>query len=200
MAGAHAFSARLAAMFLVACCVLAVAPPAPANVVEDLRALDRRADGSAVLGMAVFDEPREMPRTVFVDESGAERNVSEYRGSFVALHFWATWCYPCREEMPVMDALQRELGDELVVLPLSVDRGGADIVRAFYEDHGLRTMPVLITGLKTARALRVNGIPHTIFLDDAGRAIAQVAGSREWNDPEVVALLRRMAGYARATP
>ena len=92
---------------------------------DALRALDKRADGSAILNLVVTDGPLEPPPIAFTDEAGEELSLADFRGTPVAVHFWATWCFPCRAEMPTMDALQRELGDELVILPLSLDRDGA---------------------------------------------------------------------------
>ena len=160
---------------------------------EALRALDRHADGSAILNLVVTDGPLEPPPIAFSDEAGRELSLADYRGTPVAVHFWATWCFPCRAEMPTMDALQRELGDALVVLPLSLDRGGAALVRSYYEDHDLVTLPVMIDRKMAAgRALRVHGIPATIFLNGDGAEVARVLGDRDWTDPAVIELVRHI--------
>jgi thiol-disulfide isomerase/thioredoxin len=160
---------------------------------DALRALDKRADGSAILNLVVTDGPLEPPPIAFSDEAGRELSLADYRGTPVAVHFWATWCFPCRAEMPTMDALQRELGDALVVLPLSLDRGGAALVRSYYEDHDLVTLPVMIDRKMAAgRALRVHGIPATIFLNGDGAEVARVLGDRDWTDPAVIELVRHI--------
>ena len=161
---------------------------------ETLRALDQRTDGSRVLNLVVTDGPMEPPPIAFIDEAGEERSLADYRGTPVAVHFWATWCFPCRAEMPTMDALQRELGDELVILPLSLDRGGAELVRNYYNDHDLTTLPIFIDEKMAAgRALRVHGIPATVFFDGEGAEVARVLGDRDWSDPDVVTLVRAIA-------
>jgi thiol-disulfide isomerase/thioredoxin len=158
-----------------------------------LRSLDKRADGSPILNLIVHDAPREMPQIAFVDEAGETRSLTDYKGTATAVHFWATWCFPCRDEMPTMDSLQREMGEDLIVLPLSVDRGGAETVRAYYQDHDLVTLPVMVDQkMKTARALKVNGIPYTIFVNSDGMEVARVLGDRDWSDPEVVELVRHI--------
>ena len=160
---------------------------------DALRALDTRADGSAILNLVVSDGPMEPPPIVFIDEAGEELSLADYRGSPVAVHFWATWCFPCRAEMPTMDALQRELGDELVILPLSLDRDGAPLVRNYYNDHDLITLPVMIDEkMKAGRALRVHGIPATVFINADGAEVARVLGDRDWSDPDVIKLVRRI--------
>ena len=160
---------------------------------EALRALDLRADGSPVLNLVVNDGPLEPPPIAFVDEAGGKLSLADYRGKTVAVHFWATWCFPCRAEMPTMDALQRELGDELIILPLSLDRSGAEFVRGYYEEHGLVTLPVMIDEKMAAgRALRVHGIPATVFINGEGAEVARVLGDRDWSDPDVVELVRHI--------
>ena len=160
---------------------------------DALRALDKRADGSAILNLVVSDGPMEPPAIVFTDEAGEELSLADFRGTPVAVHFWATWCFPCRAEMPTMDALQREFGDELIILPLSLDRDGAPLVRNYYNDHDLITLPVMIDEkMKAGRALRVHGIPATVFINAEGAEVARVLGDRDWSDPDVIALVRRI--------
>jgi thiol-disulfide isomerase/thioredoxin len=160
---------------------------------DALRALDRRADGSAILNLVVTDGPMEPPAIAFTDEAGEQLSLADYRGTPVAVHFWATWCFPCRAELPTMDALQREFGDTLVILPLSLDRDGAALVRNYYEDHDLTTLPVMIDEKMAAgRALRVHGIPATIFVNGEGAEVARVLGDRDWTDPAVIELVRHI--------
>ena len=160
---------------------------------DELRALDKRVDGSAILNLVVSDGPIEPPPIAFTDEAGKELTLADYRGTPVAVHFWATWCFPCRAEMPTMDALQRELGDDLVILPLSLDRDGAPLVRNYYNDHDLVTLPVMIDEKMAAgRALRVHGIPATVFINAEGAEVSRVLGDRDWSEPDVIALVRRI--------
>ena len=160
---------------------------------DALRALDKRADGSAILNLVVTDGPIEPPPIAFTDEAGEELSLADFRGTPVAVHFWATWCFPCRAEMPTMDALQRELGDELVILPLSLDRDGAPLVRKYDDDHDLITLPVMIDEkMNAGRTLRVHGVPATVFINADGAEVARVLGDRDWSDPDVIELVRHI--------
>ena len=160
---------------------------------DELRALDKRVDGSAILNLVVTDGPIEPPPIAFTDEVGEELTLADYKGTPVAVHFWATWCFPCRAEMPTMDALQRELGDDLIILPLSLDRDGAALVRNYYNDHDLVTLPVMIDEKMAAgRTLRVHGIPATVFINAEGAEVARVLGDRDWSDPDVIELVRHI--------
>ena len=89
--------------------------------------------------MPLHDTPREMLSPPFVDGAGRDLTLEDFRGRVVLLNIWATWCVPCREEMPTLDALQARLGgDDFHVLPLSIDRAGLKVVRRFYDEIGIQ--------------------------------------------------------------
>jgi len=171
---------------------LVAAPLAQAS--ENLVRLDTRADGSRILNLIVHETPVDVPALHFIDESGQKRSVSEYKGRITAIHFWATWCFPCRAELPTMATLQREMADEeFVVLPISVDRGGSSVAAAYMAENNVTDLPPYVDeGMKMVRALRVNGIPYTIFLNREGQEFARVLGDRDWGTPEVLDLIRNM--------
>jgi len=166
----------------------------PGSASESLRALDSRADGSRVLNLIVHPEPVPAPEIRFLDAEGNALTLADFRGRYTAVHFWATWCFPCRGEMPTIDALQGEIGDgDLTILALSLDRHGPEHVAAFYDEFGIRYLPIYIDDrMEAARTLRVNGIPSTILVDPEGREVARVLGDRDWATPEVIDLVRQI--------
>jgi thiol-disulfide isomerase/thioredoxin len=168
--------------------------PITASTGENLQQLDTRADGSRILNMVAHAEPRDLPAVKFIDHAGNQLSLEDFRGKVVALHFWATWCFPCREELPTVDALQEELGGEdITFVPLSVDRDGAKLVSQYYADNNIVNLPVYIDdGMNAARALLINGIPYTILIDREGREFARILGDRDWSTPEVAALMRKL--------
>ena len=105
------------------------------------------------------------------------------------VNIWATWCPPCREEMPTLDALQARLGGpDFHVLPLSIDRAGLEPVRRFYRETGIRNLDLYIAeDTRAMLALAVVGLPTTILIDRMGREHGRLAGPAEWNSPEAVA-------------
>lgn len=139
--------------------------------------------------MPMHDAPREMLSPPFVDGDGRDLTLSDFRGRVVLLNIWATWCVPCREEMPTLDALQARLGSEdFHVLPLSIDRAGLDPVRRFYAEIGIRNLGLyLAEDLRAMLAFAVVGLPTTILIDRAGREIARRAGPAEWDSPGAIA-------------
>ena len=124
-------------------------------------------------------------------EDGAERNLmlSDFAGQVVLLNIWATWCPPCREEMPALDALQRKLGGpDFAVVPISIDQDGIDVARTFYQEIGIRDL-----GLYWGEDVRVQlafaafGLPTTLLIDRKGRELARVFGPARWDKPAAVA-------------
>jgi thiol-disulfide isomerase/thioredoxin len=138
----------------------------------------------------------EAPKTIavlnFTDEQGRSRSSAEFEGKVVVLNIWATWCVPCRREMPALDRLQGTLGGpDLTVVPISIDRGGLETVTKFYAGIGIRYLPKYIDGSGQAvRVLAAMGLPTTLILDRAGQEVARVVGPTEWDSPDVAEYLK----------
>jgi thiol-disulfide isomerase/thioredoxin len=159
-----------------------------------LQQLDTRNDGSRILNISVLEQPRELSSFSFFDEYGNEHTMSNYRGKVVALHFWATWCPPCRKELPSIDYLQKVLDkEEFTFITLSVDREGINVVAEYMASHNINNLPIFLDeNMKAARALFINGIPSTILIDREGREIGRILGDRDWSLLEVENLMRRI--------
>lgn len=146
------------------------------------------------LALMRVDPPRPLPAVRFVRGDGRVVTLEEFRGRAVLLNFWATWCVPCRVEMPSLDRLQAALGGtEFEVVALSIDRGGPEVVEAFYLEVGLRSLAVYVepTG-EVARVLGAVGIPTTLLIDREGREVARKIGPVEWDGAEMVGAIRRL--------
>lgn len=138
--------------------------------------------------MKLHEAARDLPALSFVDEDGQELTLADFRGRVVLLNIWATWCVPCREEMPTLDALQTKLGGpDFQVLPLSVDRTGSDVVQRFYAEISISTLGVYLSDQRQAMsALGVLGLPTTLLIDRNGREIARFVGPAEWDGSDVI--------------
>lgn len=143
------------------------------------------------VGMTLHEEPQSLPDLAFADETGEARTLESWRGKVVLLNVWATWCAPCRAEMPTLDRLQKRFGDEgLEVVALSVDRKGAEAARQFFDEIGVG-LPVFIDQDGAALgALGLYGLPATLLIGPDGRELARHAGPAEWDAPEMVAFFK----------
>lgn len=142
----------------------------------------------------LHEAPKPIASIAFEDDGGRQRNLAEFRGKVVLLNIWATWCGPCRREMPSLDRLQGLLGGaDFDVIALSIDRSGIEAVRKFYDDVGIRNLPICLDSSgKAARELATIGVPATVLIDRAGRELGRLIGPAEWDEPDIVQFLKRI--------
>jgi cytochrome c biogenesis protein CcmG/thiol:disulfide interchange protein DsbE len=150
--------------------------------------------------LAWLDDPRGLPETPFFLADGSKATFADFAGRAIVLNFWATWCPPCREEMPSLDRLAAEHGsDDLVVMTLSLDRGDPAQISAFYEEIGADSLEIYHDpSMSVSRALRVFGLPTTLLVDYRGKVVAQLVGTAEWDSPAALAAILPLAEEARA--
>lgn len=136
--------------------------------------------------------PQALADMNFQDAEGKPVALSDFRDKVVLLNLWATWCVPCREEMPALDRLQQKLGGPgFEVVALSIDRVGTAAVRQFYEQFGVRALAIYVdSSMDASSKLKTVGLPTTIFIDRAGRERWRKVGPAEWDAPAVVQALR----------
>jgi thiol-disulfide isomerase/thioredoxin len=140
------------------------------------------------------DPPVAAPDTIFVSADGKEHHLSEFLGHGMVINLWATWCVPCVAEMPALAALSKTLApDDIAVLPLSSDRGGAAVVQSFYRGHGISGLPVLLDPKgAAAHAWHARGIPTSFIIDKQGRERARLEGSVDWSTAAAAARVRKL--------
>lgn len=132
------------------------------------------------------------------DAGGGYSGLSGQRGGLVLLNFWATWCGPCREEMPSMEQLSRSFGGQGFTILAVNQRESAAQVNSFMRQHGLNFTVPLDSDGKVSNLYRVYGIPVTYLIDASGQAIGMKQGSRDWASREVVAVFRILVGQSGA--
>ena len=145
---------------------------------------------------AINSQPRVLPTIRFADAKERAMTLQDFRGKFVLLNVWATWCVPCRKEMPTLDRLQARLGSpDFEVVALSIDRGGPFVVSTFYSEIGIRALRIYVdkTG-DAATDLGVVAIPVTLLIDRESREIGRKIGPAEWDSLEVVTLIQGYLG------
>lgn len=140
----------------------------------------------------MHETPKSIPAIQFEDGQGRSLRLADFRGKIVLLNIWATWCVPCRKEMPTLDRLQAALGGaDFEVVALSIDRGGMDVVRKFFAEVGIQKLAMYIDGSgKATRELGVVGLPTTLLVDREGGEIGRLIGPAEYDSPEMVEFVR----------
>lgn len=145
--------------------------------------------------LIVHKEARPRVDETFRDQYGNAISLADYEGKVVVLNFWATWCPPCRAEMPSIDRLSGDMsGGDFAVLALSTDRFDVKKITDFFEEIEVQNLPVLQDRRgNVARMFGVLGLPVTVILDREGREIARLQGEAEWDAAYVKAILTRIA-------
>jgi thiol-disulfide isomerase/thioredoxin len=148
-----------------------------------------------VAAFAVADPSRRLPDLAFRDATGAERRLADWRGRTVLLNLWATWCVPCRKEMPALEALESKLGGPgFEVVAVNIDTRDGDKPRAWLKEVGIDRLAYYAD--PTAKVFqdlkimgRAAGMPTTLLVDPAGCEIGTVAGPAEWASEDAVKLV-----------
>lgn len=142
--------------------------------------------------MVATDPPRPVDGLSIAREDGSMENLSAYRGKTIVLNLWASWCFPCRDEMPSLSRLAdivRAL--PVAVLPLAFERHGAETVHRFFAETAITNLPLRLgDGDNLARVFNAWGLPYTVLIDSQGREFARVTGPARWDDAEFVAWLK----------
>jgi len=192
------FSRAFAALLYGAICLTANTVSAAELSAADRTSLKDLRSGDMVK-LIVHEAPRERIVETFRDLYGNVIDLADYSGKVVLLNLWATWCPPCRAEMPSIDRLAGAMaGEDLAVIPLSTDRGDVERVARFFEDILVQNLDVMHDRSgKVSRRAAVLGLPVTLILDRQGREIARLIGDAEWDSPDARAILSRIIELTR---
>lgn len=153
-----------------------------------------------VAALALASQPRPMPELSFAGPDGRQVKLSDFRGRDILLNLWATWCVPCRREMPALDRLQAKRGGpDFQVVAINIDTARLDRPKAFLNEIGVKSLTfyadtkadVFETLKQDGKAL---GLPTTILVGKDGCAIGTMAGSAQWDSNEALALINAEKG------
>jgi len=133
------------------------------------------------------------PDFTFPGLDGKMVSLTDYKGKVVFLNIWATWCPPCREEMPSMEKLYKELkGEDFEILAVSIDASGAKAVAPFMNEYRL-SFPALLDPEGTIQQLyRTRGIPESFIIDKKGVLAKKIIGPKDWANPKVIRFFRNL--------
>jgi thiol-disulfide isomerase/thioredoxin len=148
-----------------------------------------------VAAVNIAKSPLKLPALSFKDASGADKSLADFHGRVVLLNLWATWCVPCRKEMPALDALEQKLGGpDFQVVAVNIDTRDAEKPKAFLKEIGVEKLAYFAdASARTFQDLkaigRAFGMPTTLLVDPAGCEIGTIAGPAEWASPDAVKLI-----------
>jgi thiol-disulfide isomerase/thioredoxin len=153
-----------------------------------------------VAALAVPDAPKRLPDLVFKDRDGAAKSLSDWRGRTVLLNLWATWCVPCRKEMPALNALEAKLGGpDFDVVSINIDTRDPDKPKTWLKEIGVETLAYYAdNSSKVFQDLKevgkAFGMPTTLLVDKSGCEIAMLSGPAEWASDDAVKLITAAKG------
>ena len=159
---------------------------------------DMDAAKAAVSGdmrkLVFHSTPKPVADVDFTTFDEAPLNLSQWQGKWVVLNFWATWCAPCRKEMPMLSALQEEFGgDDFEVLTIATSRNPPAKMQAFFDEIGVDNLPLHRDPKSMlARQMAVLGLPVTVILNPEGQEVARMTGDADWASDSARAVLRAL--------
>jgi thiol-disulfide isomerase/thioredoxin len=142
--------------------------------------------------LALHETPVPVPDVVLLDAEDGEHRLADYAGKWVVLNFYATWCAPCRREMPSLDRLQAAM-PEIAVVPVATGRNAVEGLRRFFEETGVVNLPILRDPTsELAHGMAILGLPVTVILNPEAQEVARLIGDAEWDSPSAIAVLKAL--------
>ena len=143
--------------------------------------------------MTIASNPTSAPKTIFFDDDGKELTLNDFKGRVTLVNFWATWCAPCRKEMPSLEVLSNQLGgDTFQVLTIATMRSSKEAVKKFFNDNNISGLPKFRDPKgHLARASGVAALPLTMLLDRKGNEISRLIGDADWSQDETIEFIKK---------
>jgi thiol-disulfide isomerase/thioredoxin len=153
-----------------------------------------------VAAMVAPNEPRKLTTVAFKGSDGKPMTLENFAGKTVLFNLWATWCVPCREEMPALNALEKEMGsDRFQVVPVNIDTGDDEKPKAFLSETGVDALQLYRDNtIEVFNSLKKEGLafglPVTLLLDEKGCLISAMNGPAAWDSDDAKALIKGAIG------
>ena len=143
--------------------------------------------------MTIANNTTSAPKTIFFDTGGKELTLNDFKGRLTLVNFWATWCAPCRKEMPSLEVLSNQIGgDTFQVVTIATMRSSEEAVKKFFNDNNIIGLPKFRDPKGyLARASGVAALPLTILLDRNGNEISRLIGDADWAQDETIEFIKK---------
>lgn len=167
-------------------------PAAQTSSAAPQNAVTKVLSTGTMTAFVVKADRKPAPEISFLPENGGETSLMAWKGRVVLVNLWATWCAPCREEMPSLARLQTEMGSpEFEVVAIAVDRKGLEASGKFLKEVGATALKLYADpSTELLGKFQAVGLPSSILLDREGREIGRLAGPAEWDSPDAKALIK----------
>lgn len=169
---------------------------APASAQADLQAAALLREGD-MKKLIMHEDPKATPTVAYQLADGAgEQTLEAYRGKFILLNFWATWCAPCRKEMPQLSELQAEFGgDSFEVVTIATGRNSPEGIKKFFAEIGVDNLPRHQDPKQAlASQMGIFGLPITVLIDPEGNEVARLRGDANWSSDSAKAIIAAVIG------
>jgi thiol-disulfide isomerase/thioredoxin len=153
-----------------------------------------------IAALTIASQPKPLPELSFDTPEGTRASLADFKGRTVLLNLWATWCLPCRQEMPALDRLQGMFGSkDFAVVAVNIDTARLDRPKAFLHETGIKNLKLYTDNTAAAfqtlkQAGKVLGLPTTILIGKDGCEIGTMAGPAQWDSEDALALLNAIQG------
>jgi thiol-disulfide isomerase/thioredoxin len=141
-------------------------------------------DVSEIKNIVIHKDPKVYDNVIFLDKNDKKINIKEFNGNLLLLNFWATWCGPCKEEMPSLDRLQVNQNlSNLKIFAINISQESKKKVDSFFEDLNIKNFdPYFDAPTTLAKTFTLRGVPTSILIDKDGKEFARIMGSIDFND------------------
>jgi thiol-disulfide isomerase/thioredoxin len=146
-----------------------------------------------IKNLALSKNPKIYEEIIFKDSSGEDVSLDDFKGKLLILNFWATWCAPCREEMPSLDSLQSNSNfDNLKIFPINIGQENLSKSDSFFKEIGVQDLDIYFDApITLAKKLSLRGVPTTILFNKKGEEFGRIMGSIDFNDPDFTDWLKQ---------
>ena len=150
-------------------------------------------DVSEIKNIVIHKDPKVYDNVIFLDKKDKRINLNEFNGHLILLNFWATWCEPCKEEMPSLDKLQTnpEL-DKIKIFAINIGKENSDKVNKFFKDFNIKNFePYFDPPTTLAKMFSLRGVPTSILINKEGQEFARIIGSIDFEDENFVGWIKK---------
>ena len=145
-----------------------------------------------IKNLVLLKNPKIYEDVIFKDINQKDVNIDDFKGKLLILNFWATWCHPCREEMPSLDDLQSNTNfNNLKIFPINIGQEGSSKSESFFKELDIDNLDIYFDSpITLAKKFSLRGVPTTILFDKEGKEFSRIMGSIDFNNKEFIKWLK----------